>query len=62
MLFLKDLTLLVKIAEYGVYAIYSYVIFIFYVFFSNLDKMHFKSEKMFSFSIGELAGTASLAY
>jgi len=36
MLFMKNLTILVKIAGVGVYAIYSYLIFIFYCFFSNL--------------------------
>lgn len=32
MLFIKNLRILVKIAEIGVYAIYSYIIFIIYTF------------------------------
>lgn len=36
MLFMKNLNILVKIAEIGVYAIYSYIIFIFYCFIDNI--------------------------
>lgn len=39
MLFMKDMTILVKIAGLGVYAIYAYVIFIFYAFISNMGNM-----------------------
>ena len=36
-LFIKDMSLLTKLAGVGVYAIYSYIIFIFYAFFSTIN-------------------------
>lgn len=63
-LFLKKLTLLAKFAELGVYAIFSYVIFIFYCFFSNFHNMGkgLSSAGLFTFEVGELSGTAALAF
>ena len=63
LLFIKDFTILVKMNEYGVYAIYSYVILIFYVFFTNLENLEKASDiNLFSFEIGEISGTAALAF
>lgn len=66
MLFMKKLTLLVKIAGIGVYAIYSYLIFIFYAFFNNIhnDRVHneYQDINFWTWDIGNLAGTASLAF
>jgi sodium-coupled neutral amino acid transporter 9 len=53
---------MVKFAELGVYAIYSYVLFIFYTFFSNIENMRFSEMNFFSINIGNLSGTAALAY
>ncbi|KAL4443102.1 hypothetical protein ABPG74_002169 [Tetrahymena malaccensis] len=66
LLFLKKLGFMIKIAELGVYAIYSYVIFIFYTFISNLTsgtlQENISDVKLWSFDVGTLASTASLAY
>jgi sodium-coupled neutral amino acid transporter 9 len=66
---MKDLTLLVKLAELGVYTIYSYVAFILYTFFSNMGTIKQTNcvpecftAKMFSWDIGNLAGTLALAF
>jgi len=68
MLFMKDFTVLTKLAGVGVIAVYSYLIFIFYAFFSNTDNMvaggreGYQSMKYFSLDIGNLAGTIALAF
>lgn len=66
MLFMKNLNLLVKIAEIGVYAIYSYMIFIVYCFIDNLSTGTVSSGdqkiEMFTLNIGNLGGTAALAF
>ena len=57
MLFMKDFTVLTKLAGVGVIAVYSYLIFIFYAFFSNTDNMvaggreGYQSMKYFSLDI-----------
>lgn len=57
---------MIRIAELGVYAIYAYVIFIFYCFISNITSGtlsdHIQNENLWSFDVGELASTASLAF
>ncbi|KRX11065.1 hypothetical protein PPERSA_05174 [Pseudocohnilembus persalinus] len=64
--FIKDLSILVKIANVGVLAIYSYIIFIFYVFIDNIVSGGISDGEqgvlLFGTNIGNLAGTASLAF
>ena len=64
LMFIKDVKKLVKFNEYGVYAVYCYVILIFYTFLSNFEgiKEHKDDVKMFSWKIGDLAGTSALAF
>lgn len=52
--------------EYGTYFVYSYLIFIIYIFFENIISgrinNNMKEVKLFSWDIGNLTGTCSLAF
>lgn len=66
LVFLENLDLVNKITQYGVYAIYIFLFFILFVFFTNIDRGNLSEGitkvPLFSWDIGHLAGTCSLAF
>jgi hypothetical protein len=46
----------------GVWSVITYFIFVAYVFFDNIKHIHLSEIKLFSWNIGNLAGTAALAF
>lgn len=63
-LFIKNLSLLVKLTAIGVISVFVYFIFVGYAFVDNLIQgaVDVSTMKMFSWDIGNLAGTAALAF
>lgn len=61
-LFIKNLNLIVKFTAVGVYSVLVYFIFIGYVFIDNIKNINGSEVKLFSFDIGNLAGTCALAF
>ena len=61
-LFIKNLNFIVKLTAVGVYSVLVYFIFIGYVFIDNLKNIIGNEIKLFSFDIGNLAGTCALAF
>lgn len=62
LLFVKNLNLILKFTSIGVYSVLVYFIFIAYVFFDNLKNIQGDKVKLFSWDIGNLAGTCALAF
>jgi amino acid permease len=62
LLFIKNLKLIVKLTAIGIYSVLVYFIFIGYVFIDNIKNIKANDIKLFSFDIGNLAGTCALAF
>jgi amino acid permease len=64
MLFIKNLGLLVRMTAIGVWSVFIYFIFVGYAFVDNINQgqVHPSQLKLFSWDIGNLAGTAALAF
>jgi hypothetical protein len=64
LLFIKNLGLLVKMTAIGVWSVFVYFIFVGYAFIDNLvqGRVHPGEIKLISWDIGNLAGTAALAF
>jgi hypothetical protein len=63
-LFIKNLRLLVKMTAIGVVSVFVYFIFIGYAFVDNISQgnVDVSTMKLVSWDIGNLAGTAALAF
>lgn len=64
MLFIKNLGLLVRMTAIGVWSVFVYFIFVGYAFVDNIlqNQVHPNEIKLFTWDIGNLAGTAALAF
>ena len=61
-LFVKNLKLILKFTSIGVYSVVVYFVFIAYVFIDNVKNIDGPKVKLFSWDIGNLAGTCALAF
>lgn len=67
---MKELSFVIKLAQYGIIAVTTFLIFIFYIFFANITSQDFSKKwndpdagmKLFSKNFGEFAGTVALAF
>ena len=61
-LLIKNLNLVIKLAAFGTYSVVIYLVFIVYVFFDNVKAIDMSQIKLFSWDVGNLAGTSALAF
>jgi sodium-coupled neutral amino acid transporter 9 len=63
-LVIKDISKIIKLAEYGVIAIFSYGFFIIYIFIKNLFSSNFNSKDIvyFTWNFSDPAGSFALAF
>lgn len=63
-LVIKDISKIIKLAEYGVIAIFSYGFFIIYIFIKNLFSSNFNSNDIvyFTWNFSDPAGSFALAF
>ena len=61
--FMKDLSIVIKLASYGVGSVFIYFAFLLYQFFSSVIKgVDYGQITWVSGNIGELAGTSAVAF
>ena len=64
LLVIKDISKIIKLAEYGVIAIFSYGFFIIYIFIKNFFSSNFNSKDIvyFTWNFSDPAGSFALAF
>ena len=62
MIFIKNLTILIRLTSFGILSVIVYVGFIFFEFFSIYETIKIDDIPLFKSDIGNLAGTCAIAF